>query len=177
MILLRSRTLRKVPRRICFRVISANQRSILLSHEELVGGEVHVTARAFSQPLLHRLMLMGSVTVEHKLAVQSGAEGLINSVETPEAPGVDRSTKYPSAGCTAPVAPEGGTRRSGRNHALADDAHLIAVCDLQRAPAHPIGRCWSLVRGCARSRCADKSESLMHSTSCKAPDRVRVWAA
>ena len=37
--LISSGTLRKVPRRMRLRVISANQRSIRLSQEELVGGE------------------------------------------------------------------------------------------------------------------------------------------
>src|SRR6267142_905676 len=67
---MRSATLVKDPRRMRFRVISANQRSTRLSQEELVGIKCQIEARMFLYPAFNAGMLMGCVIVDDEVQVE-----------------------------------------------------------------------------------------------------------
>ena len=67
---MRSRTLRNVPRRILFRVISGEPAFDLVKPGRTGRGEVHVITRSRCQPRLHVRMFVGSVVVEDQMNVQ-----------------------------------------------------------------------------------------------------------
>src|SRR5439155_9243006 len=53
----------KLPDRITSSVRSAKNRSIILSHDDDVGGKVHIEARTLGGPRLHLRMFVGRVVV------------------------------------------------------------------------------------------------------------------
>src|SRR5439155_24962028 len=53
----------KLPDRITSSVRSAKNRSIILSHDDDVGGKVHIEARTLGEPRLHLRMFVGRVVV------------------------------------------------------------------------------------------------------------------
>src|SRR5216684_6382262 len=67
-----SLTVSKVPRRMRWRVISANRRSTRLSQEQDVGGEVQLAARIALEPAFHRVGLVRAVVVEDEVQVEMG---------------------------------------------------------------------------------------------------------
>jgi hypothetical protein len=72
--------LRCTPRRSCFSVSAANQRSTRLSHEASVG-EVEVETRALREAALDELRLVGAVVVEDEVNVEFGGHLLIDAIE------------------------------------------------------------------------------------------------
>ena len=84
MVLTRSRTLWKVPRRIRFRVISANQRFDLIEPGRTGGGEMDVITRSCCQPLLNFQVFVGSVVIQNQMDFQARLHGLVDPVEKPQ---------------------------------------------------------------------------------------------
>src|SRR5215470_15023785 len=68
----RRRTLSKLPRRIAWPVMIANQRSTRFSHDALLGGEVQMDAEMGGQPLVYGKMLVGSVVVANEMQLPFG---------------------------------------------------------------------------------------------------------
>src|SRR6266404_5227719 len=75
-----SSTLLKTPRRMRFLVISAKNRSTMLSHEP----EVQVKARMPLEPALYRRGLVGGIIVDDEMQVEIGQSPFVDGLEKAE---------------------------------------------------------------------------------------------
>ena len=76
-----SRVLRCTPRRSCFSVSRANQRSTRLSQDALVGVKCRWKRGWRSQPAVDQRRLVGAVVVENQVDVQLGGHRRVDRVE------------------------------------------------------------------------------------------------